>query len=79
MIGPKLRDGLLAYVEMERLRSQDVFPFVDAILVEMGYPPKVADAIILRLARRGWIEWGVSMRTGWLTDKGRAIWAEEAA
>lgn len=42
-------------------------------LTDSGYPPKVVDAKFARLARRGLIEAGVSIRTAWLTDRGRAL------
>lgn len=45
----------------------------DAILIGWGWHPKQADAILEKAADRGYIEYGVSARTGWLTDKGRAL------
>jgi hypothetical protein len=63
-LGRKMRDGLTAY-----LRRGDM-P-ADEWLIERGYPPKMAASIIDRLVQRGWIEYGVSPRTGWLTNEGR--------
>ena len=69
-LGPKMRDGLTVFA----IRSANPWlPFADELLINKGYPPKVADSIISRLARRGWIEYGVSARTGWLTPEGRAM------
>lgn len=48
-----------------------------AIFLSFPYcPPKVARAAIDREYKRGLLECGVSDRTGWLTDKGRARLAE---
>jgi len=73
MLGQKLRDGLRVYADMsEDRRSNDGYcgAFADARLVELGYPEKVADSIIERLARKGYTECGVSERSGWLTPSG---------
>lgn len=64
MLGPKMSDGLRAYAS----RGDE---FADEWLVARGYPPKVAASIIDRLARKGFIDCGVSARSGWLTDEGR--------
>ena len=69
-LGPKLRDGLRSFADLEADRSG---PFADLRLQALGYPPKVANSIMGRLERRGWIEYGVSVRSGWLTDEGRAV------
>lgn len=45
----------------------------DAVLELHGYPPKQADRVLEDAADEGLIEYGVSARTGWLTDKGRRI------
>ena len=63
-LGQKMRDGLEAYA----IRG-DTFAD-DWLVVVKGYEPKVAASIIDRLARRGYIEYGVSARTGWLTPEG---------
>jgi len=79
MYGPKIRDGLRAYREQAEHRYEDDQPagywFADAVLMRMGYPEKVADSIIDRLGRVDLIEWGVSARTGWLTERGEAALA----
>ena len=36
------------------------------------YSEKATCATFERLSRKGYIDYGVSARTGWLTDKGRA-------
>ena len=45
-------------------------PFAYRVLYDEGVPPKVVEAKFERFHRRGWIEYGVSLRTGWLTPKG---------
>jgi hypothetical protein len=52
-------------------RDRPMFgPWPTAILMEKGYPAKVAYAAMEREERRGFIEYGVSLRAGWLTPKG---------
>ena len=46
------------------------YPFAYRVLYDEGVPPKVVEAKFGRFFRRGWIEYGVSLRTGWLTTKG---------
>jgi hypothetical protein len=36
------------------------------------YPPKVVMAKMGRFFADGWLDYGVSLRTAWLTDAGRA-------
>lgn len=78
-LGPKMCDGLRAFsVVQEHRFDEDRNPgywFADAVLERMGYEPNVADSIIRRLASRDYIEWGVSMRTGWLTERGERVHA----
>ena len=38
-----------------------------------GEPEKVCYAAMERADDHGLIEWGVSLRTAWLTDKGKAL------
>ena len=52
--------------DMDRTRS-----FAFDILYEQ-YPPKQVDAKFEKIYRKGYIECGVSVRTGWLTGKGLA-------
>jgi len=42
----------------------------------LGLPLKVVEAKFRKLERRGLIECGVSLRTAWLTDAGKARLAE---
>jgi len=63
-----------AYAEKERQHGPDFeydyeFPYV--ILQRMtGQPEKVCYRAMERASNRGYIEYGVSLRTGWLTDEG---------
>jgi hypothetical protein len=45
----------------------------DEILERWGWHPKQANAILEKVIDRGYVECGVSARTGWLTDKGKAL------
>lgn len=55
----------------------DVFPY--NILQEItGQPFKVCYRAMERAADRDLIEYGVSLRTGWLTEKGKALLKNEA-
>ena len=49
--------------------------FIDGILSEQypGCPEKVIDSAIERCCDKGYFEYGVSMRTGWPTEKGLAL------
>lgn len=59
---------LKAYQECKKL-PYNVFPY--EILSEWtGQPEKVCYRAMERDELRGYIECGVSLRTGWLTDKG---------
>ena len=59
-----------AYAEWQD--SRDLF--ADQVLMLMtNAPEKVALRATERAARRGLVEYGVSLRTGWLTDKGREL------
>ena len=53
-------------------QSDDYWPYT---ILEgwTGEPFKVCYAAMERAARRGLIDYGVSLRTGWLTDKGRQL------
>jgi hypothetical protein len=39
------------------------------------YPPKRFYSLLAKWERKGWWEYGVSLRGGWLTDAGRAALA----
>ena len=45
----------------------------DALLETMGYPAKQAYRMLEDAAEEGLIDYGVSARTAWLTDKGRRL------
>lgn len=42
----------------------------------LAMPEKVVERKMEQLDRRGYIDWGVSLRTAWLTNKGRDRLAE---
>lgn len=46
-------------------------PLAYQILYER-YPPKKVDTKFAKIYRKGYIEFGMSVLTGWLTPKGRA-------
>lgn len=66
-----------------KARKQDpkcVVPFPYEILeLATGAPQKVAWAAIVRAHDHGLIEFGTTLRTGWLTDTGKALLAEWVA
>lgn len=51
------------------------FPYV-TLAEETGQPVKVCYRAMERASARGLIDCGVSLRTGWLTDKGLALIGE---
>lgn len=53
------------------------FPY-EALAAETGQPEKVCFRATERAERRGLIEYGVSLRTGWLTATGRALLRKDA-
>ena len=60
-------------VQAFRDRGLDLpWPY-EALAVETGQPEKVCYRAMERAQDRGLIECGVSLRTGWLTDKGREM------
>ncbi|OGU55452.1 MAG: hypothetical protein A2V66_16810 [Ignavibacteria bacterium RBG_13_36_8] len=64
-----------AYAEMDALREQNLdykFPY-ETLAEKTGECEKVCYAAIERAESRGYIEYGVSLRTGWLTDKGKKL------
>lgn len=48
------------------------YPY-EALAAETGQPEKVCFRAMERAADRGLIEYGVSLRTGWLTEKGKQL------
>jgi hypothetical protein len=59
-----------------RMNDGERAPFADQILIRNGVPPKVVLRKMERLADRGLIEYGVSLRTAWLTEAGRRALAD---
>jgi hypothetical protein len=57
-----------AYTAAKRVNHAR-FPY-DFLMEETGAPFKVCYRAMERAERRGLIDYGVSLRTGWLTDKG---------
>lgn len=53
------------------------FPY-EALAVETGQPEKVCFRAMERALDRGYIECGVSIRTGWLTAAGKQLIGKEA-
>lgn len=51
------------------------FPY-DYLSEWTGYPEKVCYAAMERAVDHDLIEYGVSLRTGWLTEKGKSVLAE---
>lgn len=73
-----------AYAEMDRQRDQGhgkpwadyEFPYV--ILMRLtGECEKVCYRAMERAAARDLVEYGVSLRTGWLTEKGKELASEK--
>lgn len=67
-----------AYAERAAKRSAEPYEFLQdwpyEILKEWtGQPEKVCERAMERAERRGLIEYGVSLRSGWLTEKGKAL------
>ena len=78
----KMHDGLCVYAARSIGRHDQIVvrsdAFADEALISMGYHPNVAASIIDRLMRKGYIDYGVSARSGWITDKGmEALAAKE--
>lgn len=48
------------------------YPY-EALAAETGQPEKVCYRAMERAERRGLIEYGVSLRTGWLTPAGKTL------
>lgn len=69
----KVKDGLEAYRAMEVDRGIRLpYALVDERLKAMGYTDAQVESILDVLVRLEYIDWGVSVRTGWLTPSGRA-------
>lgn len=55
-------------------KQYGLFPYQELSL-KFGCPEKVAYSACERAVEHGIIEYGVSLRTGWLTDKGKELLA----
>jgi hypothetical protein len=51
----------------------------DYLMELTGQPPKVCYRAIERAARRGFVDYGVSLRTGWATTKGKELYFSQCA
>lgn len=60
----------LAVAEYQRTRGD--FPY-EILAEKFDCDEKLSFAACERAAERGLIEYGVSLRTGWLTEKGEAL------
>ncbi|MEM9354618.1 MAG: hypothetical protein AAGB04_00260 [Pseudomonadota bacterium] len=65
------RQVLLAYQEAKQQRKV-VFPY-QILMRDTGQCQKVCYRAMERAANRGLIEYGVSLRSGWITDEGRKL------
>ena len=67
---------LLAYEKAaETVGGQRLYPY-DILMQETGQPEKVCFRAMERASDRDLVECGVSLRTGWLTDKGKQLLEE---
>ncbi len=66
-----------AYAEMRRRRATgETGVWADDILArKTGEHPKVCERAMERADRRGLVDYGASLRGGWLTEKGEALLA----
>lgn len=51
--------------------AQDMWPY-DILILAYNAPFKVCYRAMERAHRRGYIDYGVSLRSGWVTPKGKA-------
>lgn len=58
--------------------ARDIRFITDILVMETGAPLKVVYAAVERTFGRGYLDYGVSLRTAWLTDKGLALLAGQA-
>jgi hypothetical protein len=58
--------------------GESLWPYT-LLMERTGQPMKVCCRAMERAADRGLVEYGVSLRTGWLTDKGQALLAQVSA
>jgi len=62
----------IAYYEYQKDKPFKIFA-LDILIAMTSAPEKVAYAAMERAYERGLIECGVSLRSGWLTDKGKHL------
>lgn len=60
------------YLAMYRRGGRSLFPY-EILAMWTGEPEKVCSSAMKRAFDRGYIEYGVSLRSGWLTEKGKAL------
>ena len=58
-----------AYVQAKK---EDRWPY-DILVEQTGEPEKVCYRAMERACERGYIEYGVSLRCGWVTEKGQQL------
>ena len=61
-----------AYLEYKQTRH---FPY-DILYRDTGQPIKVCYRAMERAEKRGYIDYGTSLRTGWVTEKGYGLLKE---
>jgi len=61
-----------AVAQYQASRKPAPFPY-ETLAKQFNCPEKVAYRALERAERHGLIEYGVSLRTGWLTEKGEAL------
>ena len=61
-----------AYAEYNSSPRREVWPY-DILHKITGQPEKVCYCAMQRAEARGFVEYGVSLRTGWLTPKGKSL------
>lgn len=66
---------LKAYEESKRQGLFKKFPY-DILMERTGACEKVCYRAMERASDRGLIEWGVSLRSGWITEKGYTLMSE---
>ena len=62
-------DEIAFYDAVRRARAQNDSSFVDAIAVQHGFNEKQAMAWVDKWDRKGWWDYGVSLRSGWFTPE----------
>lgn len=53
-------------------------PFIDMLLVDEGWPPRLVTRKLNLLADKKLIDYGVSIGSGWITEKGKKFLQENA-